>query len=112
MSQWRTLTTPEQLEAIDAESRKGNGVAIFKHSSRCFISSMARRRMEMHWDELPAGMPVYFLDLIRYREASQAVARHYQVQHQSPQLLLIRSGSCVFHASHEAVDPAALAEQV
>lgn len=112
MSNWLSLTESAQLEDIDQQSREGPGVAIYKHSSRCFISSMARRRLEHNWNELPADMPVYFLDIIRHREVSQAVEAHYKVRHESPQLLLIRAGLCAFHVSHEAVDPAALTEQV
>lgn len=112
MSKWLSLMNAAQLEDIDQQSREGPGVAIYKHSSRCFVSSMARRRLEQHWDELPAGMPVYFLDILSHREVSREVARHYNVRHESPQLLLIRAGQCIRHVSHEGVDPAALVEEV
>ena len=111
MSKWLSLSSEEQLEDIDQQSREGPGIAIYKHSTRCFVSSMARSRLEQHWDELPDGMPVYFVDILSHRAVSRAIAQHYQVRHESPQLLLIRHGQCIRHVSHEEVDPAALVEE-
>ena len=42
---WKDLTTEEQLEAIKQESAE-KPVVIFKHSTRCSISSMAKMRLE------------------------------------------------------------------
>jgi len=76
---------------------------IFKHSTRCSISMMAKRRFEMDMDKLPADMPVYFLDLIKYRELSSQVAQDFQVHHESPQMLLIKDGECILDQSHGGI---------
>ncbi|GGH76194.1 bacillithiol system redox-active protein YtxJ [Phaeocystidibacter marisrubri] len=94
------LTSESQLDEIDSASRNGKGVLIYKHSTRCFISSMAQRRLSgLDTDEIPA----YYLDLLRYRSVSNAIAEKYGVGHQSPQLLWIVDGKCVEHTSHEGV---------
>jgi len=73
---------------------------IFKHSTRCSISMMAKKRFELDWEDLPEDMPLYFLDLITYRDLSKQVADIFQVHHESPQLLLIKDGECVLDQSH------------
>ena len=76
---------------------------IFKHSTRCSISMMAKRRFEMDMDKLPVDMPLYFLDLIKYRDISSQVAQDFQVHHESPQMLLIKDGECILDQSHGGI---------
>lgn len=76
---------------------------IFKHSTRCSISMMAKRRFELDWEDLPEDMPLYFLDLITYRDLSKQVAEVFQVHHESPQLLLIKDGECILDQSHGGI---------
>lgn len=106
---WIQLTTLGQLQEIKAA--QGYSV-IFKHSTRCSISMMARKRFEIDWDAIPEGTPLYFLDLIAYREVSNAVAEQFQVYHESPQLLLIRDGQCIYETSHGEISAEELAEQI
>lgn len=106
---WIQLTTPEQLQQIKAATGYS---AIFKHSTRCSISMMARKRFEIDWDAIPEGTPLYFLDLIAYREISNAIAEDFKVHHESPQLLLIRDGECIYETSHGEISAEELAEQI
>lgn len=94
---WILLETAEQLNQIKQQTGYS---LIFKHSTRCSISMMAKRRFELDWETLPADMPLYFLDLIRYRDISNQVAQLFQVHHESPQLLLIKDGECILDQSH------------
>lgn len=97
---WTVLTDEGQLDGIDRLSAERT-VLIFKHSTRCSISSAALNRLESAWTAADEGLgAVFFLDLIRYRSVSNAIADRYGVQHESPQVLVIRSGRCVHHASH------------
>lgn len=94
---WIPLETLQQLHDI----KNGTGYSlIFKHSTRCSISMMARKRLEQDKEYIPAETAVYFLDLIRYRDISSAVADIFDVYHESPQLLVIKDGECIYHASH------------
>ncbi len=97
---WIQLESPEQLNQI--KQQQGYAL-IFKHSTRCSISMMAKRRFELDGDVLPADMPLYFLDLIRHREISNQVAQIFQVHHESPQLLLIKDGECILDQSHGSI---------
>ncbi len=97
---WTQLESAEQLTQI--KQTQGYSL-IFKHSTRCSISMMAKRRFEMDWEAFPADMPLYFLDLIRYRDISNQVAQLFQVHHESPQLLLIKNGECILDQSHGGI---------
>lgn len=94
---WIQLTSAQQLN--DIKQKPGYSL-IFKHSTRCSISMMAKRRFELDWEDLPKEMPLYFLDLIQYRDVSNQVAEVFQIHHESPQLLLIKDGECILDQSH------------
>ena len=95
--EWKELTKKAQLKEI-AESE--NVEFIFKHSTRCSISSMAASRLKREWD---LDFPIYYLDLITYRSISNQIATDFGVTHQSPQFLVIKNGKCVYHASHNSI---------
>src|ERR1700744_3312652 len=97
---WPTLASANQVDAI--KGKPGYSL-IFKHSTRCAISIMAKRRFEMDMDKLPTDIPLYFLDLIQYREISKQVAEDFHVYHESPQLLLIKDGKCILDQSPGAI---------
>lgn len=97
---WTTLKETAQLDSIDEESER-HPVLIFKHSTRCSISTAALNRLESAWRPEDGELGnVLFLDLIRFRDVSNAIAARYGVQHESPQVLVIRNGRCVHDASH------------
>lgn len=42
----------------------------------------------------------YYLDLLSYREISRGIADLFDVEHQSPQVIVLKNGEAVFHRSH------------
>lgn len=98
---WTQLTDVSQLEAIKKDP---NPSIIFKHSTRCSVSLMAKRKFESEWSVFPEHTPLYFLDLIAHRNISNQIAEDFQVFHESPQILVISSGACVYDASHGEID--------
>jgi bacillithiol system protein YtxJ len=73
---------------------------------------MARKRFEFDWAAIPEETPLYFLDLIAHREVSNKIAEIFQIHHESPQLLLIKDGECVYETSHGQISAEELAEQI
>ncbi|MBP6810098.1 MAG: DUF2847 family protein, partial [Saprospiraceae bacterium] len=51
------------------------------------------------WDFKPDEMEAYYLDVLIYRPVSLQVAETFQVHHESPQVLLIVDGECIYDAS-------------
>jgi len=94
---WTSLEAADQIDNI--KRQQGYSV-IFKHSTRCSISMMVKKRFELDWDKLPKNLPLYFLDLIKHRDLSNRIASDFQVYHESPQLLLIKDGECILDLSH------------
>jgi bacillithiol system protein YtxJ len=100
---WIEVKSEADLNNIIKESFQDNlGVAIFKHSTRCSISSVAKTRLSTFWD-FKEELPVYYLDLISYREISNLIAEKFKIRHESPQLLIIKNGEVVYNASHLSI---------
>ena len=97
---WTSLESADQINGI--KHHEGYSV-IFKHSTRCAISMMVKKRFELDWNKLPGDLPLYFLDLIKHRDLSNKIASDFQVYHESPQLLLIKDGECILDLSHGQV---------
>lgn len=97
---WNKLEKPEDLGQI-LEKSKVKPVLIFKHSTRCSISSTALNRVERAWnDTFEAQLEPWYLDLLNYRPISNQIATDLGVQHESPQALLIKDGRCIYSATH------------
>ena len=108
---WHALTTEAQIDDIIAASHQ-HPVVIFKHSTRCSISSTAKSRLERTWDIPADTVEAYYLDLLAYRAISNAVATRFAVHHESPQLLLIIAGECPYVESQLGINVAELKEQI
>jgi len=97
---WIPLTSEDQLQEIITESEKGP-VMIFKHSTRCSISSTSMNRLERNWNESEmSNVKAFYLDLLSYRPISAKIESLFHVEHQSPQALVIEHGKSIWDASH------------
>ncbi len=97
---WNNLTSESELEEITRLSEL-QPILIFKHSTRCSISSSAKDRIERNWKpEKVRNLKPYYLDLLSYRSVSNKAAEIFSVIHQSPQVLIISKGKAIFDASH------------
>ncbi|MCI1187986.1 bacillithiol system redox-active protein YtxJ [Hymenobacter sp. DH14] len=99
---WLPLTQPEQLTEL-AQASHEQPVLIFKHSTTCSISAAAKGKIERQWADSGLTLPIYYLDLLRFRPISAQIAEQFGVRHESPQLLLIKDGECVYDASHMGI---------
>lgn len=100
---WNELTQTQQLDDIIQESAEVP-VLIFKHSTRCAISKMALRNFEREYAIEEGKAKLYYLDLLEHRDISNEIATIFHVTHQSPQLLVVKDGVVVYHASHGDID--------
>ncbi len=107
---WINLTDINQLDLIIEES-KIKPVIIFKHSTRCIISKMALRSFESDYN-LGDAFECYYLDLIAHRDISNEIANRFGIEHQSPQILIIKNGIVIYNESHEGIDANVLKQYV
>ena len=106
---WIALTDDAGLEDIKKRSLEKPQV-IFKHSTRCSISSMAKNRLER--SDAPEALDFHILDLIRHRDISGKIAADFSVEHESPQILLIRNGECIYDESHTGISMEEIVKQL
>jgi bacillithiol system protein YtxJ len=104
---WIPLQSDTDLDAL-LEQSSDKAILIFKHSTTCSISKMALNRLERE-DPNP-NLEYHLLDLLQYRNTSNAVAQKLQVHHESPQILIIKNGACVFDTSHNGISAAVINE--
>jgi monothiol bacilliredoxin len=105
---WIALKDEIQIEEIKEKSKTAPQV-IFKHSTRCATSQVVKTRLERNAQ--PEGIDFYFLDLIGNRNISNEVAETFHVHHESPQILLIKNGECVYDESHLDISLDEIVEQ-
>ena len=96
---WIKLVDKNQITNLQKDS-ESKPILIFKHSTRCSVSSMALGRLEREWNLSESDYPCYLLSVIDSRNVSQEIESIFQVRHESPQVLIIYKGDCIYHNSH------------
>lgn len=90
------IQTIDRLDEIDQASFQEPQI-IYKHSTTCELNQMT-------WNELQqSDFDLHYLDLLTYRPISNAIEARYQVRHESPQILIIKDGKCIYHVSHRKI---------
>lgn len=79
-------------------------IVIFKHSTRCPISSGANEEMMM-LDEECQDKPVKIgkILVVEHREVSLYCAERLGIKHESPQVIIVHHGKVTFNDSHHRV---------
>ncbi|MBX3255522.1 MAG: bacillithiol system redox-active protein YtxJ [Chitinophagaceae bacterium] len=97
---WHILTIEDQWNTL-LETSQTRPQLVYKHSTRCSISSVVKGRLERAG--APDDVDFHYLDLIAYRSLSNKIADDTGIVHESPQVLLISKGKCIFNESHSAI---------
>jgi bacillithiol system protein YtxJ len=78
-------------------SANGSGAILFKHSNTCGVSARAYREMAN------VNHPVGIVVVQHARPVSDEIEKRWSLSHETPQVLIIREGKLVWHASHFSV---------
>nr|WP_295925018.1 bacillithiol system redox-active protein YtxJ [uncultured Dyadobacter sp.] len=97
---WITINSEEEVDTIH---KSADYSIIYKHSPRCMTSLMAYRQLKSEVSASDLGIPIYIVDVVQNRRESMAIANAFQVEHESPQILVVKNGECIYDASHEDV---------
>lgn len=100
---WIALDKLTQLDEIIKNSYQKPQL-LFKHSTRCGISSMVLRQFESNYPFIDNEVDLFYLDLLSYRAISNEIAIRFGVYHESPQLLIVKNGQVIKHASHGTIN--------
>ena len=109
MLNWTPLLTQAQFEGALADSINTPHL-IFKHSSRCTLSAIAKLHLEDNWSSLIATVSPLLLDVIAHPQLATTVAEACNAMHESPQILLLYRQNCILDASHQDIDLAEIDE--
>ena len=107
MSGLRDLNDDRDLDA----ALSSEIALLYKHSPYCGLSAMARHEISFFSQGNP-GVPVFVIDVIHRRPLSQQIAQRFEIEHESPQVILLRRGRPVFDASHRGVSAYALEREL
>ena len=105
--EWEHLLRQDEFDSVLGESHDCP-VLIFKHSTRCIISTMVLRSLEAQADRLNPLGAWYYLDLIAHRDYSNLIAQKLGINHESPQLIILHLGKVIWHDSHQGITPEAV----
>lgn len=101
-SKFYTLDDIKLLDEVD-EISYTKPVVLFKHSTRCSISRFALKRFDAEFNYTEDKIYWYLLDLLNHRDISNEMALRYNIQHQSPQIIVVRNGKAVFSSTHDEI---------
>jgi bacillithiol system protein YtxJ len=87
-------------------------VLLFKHSLTCPISSRAFNELQAYLDKADSNIGYRLINIQHAYEVSKEVASKLQIEHESPQAILIRNGREVWNASHYNITSSALEEAI
>jgi bacillithiol system protein YtxJ len=91
-----TVSDIETLEGLSERSNE-TPVVIFKHSTTCGVSSIAYRELAR-----VQGV-VALVEVQSAREISREIEARTGIEHESPQVIILRNGKAVWHASHSRI---------
>jgi bacillithiol system protein YtxJ len=87
------IDNKQTLDGLLSDSQT-RPVIIFKHSNSCGISASAYRELEKLDNQ------VNLVEVQTAREVSRDLANLTGVQHETPQVIVLRDGKAVWNASH------------
>ncbi len=96
-----TFLKENSLQSL-IEKSKREAILIFKHSITCGRSAGIHAHLTEHVDKIKH--PIYIVEIQNNKNLSDEIAQHFSVKHESPQLLLIKNGACIYEKHHNAIN--------
>ena len=91
------IASVADLDAVFASSHE-QATMLFLHDPWCPVSARAARQVAL------VDAKVVTIDVSRQQELSREIERRTGVQHESPQVIVIRDGVATWDASHSSID--------
>lgn len=102
MNEFKQLETNEELEQMWQDSIK-SPVLLFKHSTTCPISAGAFEQYQAFLESANENLNSYMVKVTESRDVSKQIATETNVNHQSPQILLIKNKEVLWNTSHSKI---------
>lgn len=95
---------PLAAESAEALASAPGRTIIYKHSPSCSLCWATVREVQRVAEE--DDLTIHQVNVFTQRAISNAIEAHFNVRHESPQLLILEDGALVWHASHRGVTAA------
>jgi len=100
---WITLDSVEQLDVIKEKSKVKTQV-IYKHSRECVGSELVMERFVDNYQLTANDLDLHYLDLNDYEEVSNRTGQKFNIDNESPQLIVLRNEDVVIYTSNDAIN--------
>ncbi|MDB2384056.1 bacillithiol system redox-active protein YtxJ [Flavobacteriaceae bacterium] len=77
-------------------------IVIFKHSYRCIISRIVLKKFEFDYKDF-SNIKFYLIDVVKNKKLSNELSSYFNVNHESPQLMVVNKGKLVHNSSHSNI---------
>lgn len=101
----------DETALLDLKNQNGITV-LFKHSTRCPISTTALNRVKSYCSKSDKHFNSYIVNVIEERAISNQIADEFAVRHESPQLIILKDGMVRYHQSHLGITESDLISQI
>lgn len=81
---------------------KDDFIVIFKHSYRCIISRIVLKKFEFDYENF-SNIKFYLIDVVKNKKLSNELASGFNINHESPQLMVVKNGKLVHNSSHSSI---------
>lgn len=109
MGQYKEIRETEALEHVWASSRQ-RPVLLFKHSTQCPISAGALEEFRDYLDGADEHIEAYLVKVIEDRPVSDKIEEMTGVNHESPQIFLLKDEDVRWHTSHSKITTESIGE--
>lgn len=81
---------------------KDDFIVIFKHSYRCIISRIVLKKFEFDYENF-SNIKFYLINVVKNKKLSNELASGFNINHESPQLMVVKNGKLVHNSSHSSI---------
>ncbi len=107
----KELHTIEDLNQALSESGS-QPVLFFKHSLTCAISSRAFSEFNSYLETADPAVSYHLITVQTAQRVSAEAASRLEIEHASPQAILVRNGRQVWNASHFGITASSIDEAI
>ena len=106
-----SLHSIEELHQALSDSQT-RPILIFKHSSTCPISGRAMREFQKYLEAADPTVSYHLITVQTDRPVSNEVETRLQIQHETPQAILVKNQKEIWNASHFQITASAIQKAI
>jgi bacillithiol system protein YtxJ len=93
-----------EIGSIEELLNKENGyIILFKHSPRCIISRIVFSKFKRDYISNNNILKLIYIDVLKMKKISNQIAQYFSINHESPQVILLKNNKVIYHSSHSSV---------